>query len=213
MSRIVLITGGAGDLARAIHELLERDGWRVYAPGRSELDVADAQSVSAYFHQLPTLDLLINNAGTTADSLMLREDTLARDSVIDVCLRGPFLCSRAALPGMQSAGHGHIVNIGSYAARGVIGQTAYSAAKAGLLGLTKSIAAESGPHGVRANLVLPGWLPSRMTSAVAPAALAAARDAHVLGHFNTTAAVAQFIACLHELTAVSGQVFQLDSRL
>ena len=211
---VALITGGEGTLATALADYLIEAGWLVLAPGRRDLDVTDSAAVQTCFAGIPQLDLLINNAGLTRDELLLSQSEADRDTVLDVCLRGAFLCSREAARVMIPQRAGHIINIGSHSAlTGPVGQTAYAAAKAGLTALTKSLAAELGPYDIRVNAVLPGWMESKMTAPVPVAARQRALDAHVLGRLNTPADTARFIAFLHTMSAVSGQVFSLDSRL
>jgi NAD(P)-dependent dehydrogenase (short-subunit alcohol dehydrogenase family) len=215
MSRpVAMITGGEGTLAAALREELAAADWLVHAPGRAELDVTDSSAVAAWFAGLSRLDLLVNNAGLTSDALFAVQPDHERGAVTEVCLRGAFLCCRAAARIMLPRGTGHIVNIGSHSAlTGPVGQTAYASAKAGLLALTKSLAAELGPHNIRVNAVLPGWMESKMTAAVSAPVRQRALESHVLGRFNTPAEAARFIAFLHSMTAVSGQVFSLDSRI
>ena len=110
--------------------------------------------------------------------------------------------------------HGHIINVSSYSGRvGARGQTNYAAAKAGLLGLTQSLAREVGSRNVRVNAVLPGVLPTAMTAALGPETQAAFAAANALGRINSIAEVARFIVFLATLENVSGQLFQLDSRI
>src|SRR5262245_60119917 len=145
---VVLITGGEGALASALCSEFTAAGWTVHAPGRNEMDVTSAAVVQEYFSGLTGLDLLINCAGLARDGLLLSQTEEDRDAVLDACLRGAFLCSRAAARLMQSRREGHIVNIGSHSSfTGPAGQTAYAAAKAGLTALTKSLAVELGPAG------------------------------------------------------------------
>jgi 3-oxoacyl-[acyl-carrier protein] reductase len=208
-----VITGGQGDLALALVEVLQGSGWKVYAPGRSELDVTDADKVRAWFSALGPVHLLVCNAGVVDDALMssLREEQW--DRVLSVNLSGAFNCIRAVLPQMVELGQGHIVTMGSYSGlTGPVGQAHYAAAKAGLVGLTKSIAKEYGPSGVRCNCVLPGFLDTKMTATVKPERRAAVLAQHALGKFNTVGDAARFVLQLDAMTAVSGQVFQLDSR-
>ncbi|HWB05649.1 MAG TPA: SDR family oxidoreductase [Verrucomicrobiales bacterium] len=210
----VLITGGEGDLAAALRAEFVSAGWNVLAPGRGELDVTNTAQAARYFSSLTKLDLLVNNAGIRRDALLATQMMEDRDEVFDVCLRGAFLCSRAAAGLMQAQGSGHIVNIGSYSAlSGPAGQTAYAAAKAGLIGLTQSMASELGPHGIRVNCVLPGWLETKFAKGVPEEVTRRVLAEHALGKFNTPVDAARFIAFLHTITAVSGQVFQLDSRI
>ncbi len=209
-----LITGGEGDLALAVRSCLETAGWQVHAPGKAELDVTSAASVAHYFVGIKSLDLLINNAGATQDALALSMTSEQWDRVMAVNLDGAFRCTRAALKLMVKQRAGHILNIGSFAAlNGTEGQSNYAAAKAGLIALTQSVAAEYGPRNVRCNCVLPGFLETKMTEAV----LAKRRDqvlaSHALGRLNTVADAARFIVSLDSFQHISGQVFQLDSRV
>lgn len=212
MSRTVVITGGHGALGSAIAEAFRAAGWCVHAPGRAELDVQDAATVAAWFSARGRLDLLVNNAGVRADAPCLTLKEADWDRVLGTCLRGAFLCARAAIPWLTQSGH--IVNIGSFSAlAGVAGQAAYCAAKAGLIGLTQSLAAEIGPQGKRVNCVLPGWMDTPFTADVPPPGRQQAVDRHVLGKLSTPADCARFLLTLQDMPAVSGQTFQLDSRI
>lgn len=211
---VVLITGGGGDVASALGDEFDASGWQVLAPLRSELDVTSPEQVERFFSRLIRLDFLINNAGIRRDALLIHQPEADRDAVLDVCLRGAFLCSRAAAGIMTKQTEGHILNVGSFSGiTGPAGQSAYAAAKAGLVALTKSLAAELGPHGVRVNCVLPGWLETKFTSGLSAEVVRGARESHVLGRFNTPRDAARFVVFLHGMAAVSGQVFQLDSRI
>ena len=211
---VVLITGGSGGLAAALHEVFAADGWQVIAPSHGDLNVICPEAVKRLFSGLTRLDLLVNNAGIRRDALLPQQSEADRDAVLDVCLRGAFYCSREAGRIMVPTGEGHIVNVGSNSAlTGPAGQSAYAAAKAGLIALTKSLAVELGPLGVRVNCVLPGWLETKFTAGMPEEIINRARNAHVLGQFNTPQQAARFVRFLHGMTAVSGQVFQLDSRI
>lgn len=213
--KTALITGGEGDLAKAVRGLLEADGWTVLAPGRAELDVASAESVNAFFGGVTSLDLLINNAGVIADGPLVQMSEEDFERVLDVCLKGAFLCSQKAMWLMAKKRNGHILNIGSFAALyGTAGQANYAAAKAGLIGLTKSTAAEYGAKNVRCNCVLPGLLDTKMTQHLMgdPAKKDELTKMHLLRKLNTVEDAARFIVFLDTMKAVSGQVFQLDSR-
>lgn len=211
---VALITGGNGTLARALRDELLHAGWLVHSPGRDALDVTSPAHVQSFFASLPRLDLLVNNAAITRDAPLISQPDADRDAVLDVCLRGAFLCARAAAGLMIPQRAGHIINIGSHSAlTGPAGQTAYASAKAGLHALTKSLAEELGPHNIRANTVLPGWLDTKMTAPVPAAVRQRALESHTLGRFNSPADAARFIVFLHSMSAVSGQVFSLDSRI
>lgn len=218
MTPLALITGGAGDLAQALRAELETIGFEVLAPGRAELDVTNASLVVSYFTQSVSrpLDLLINNAGLCRDMSVAKMTESDFDAVIDANLKGAFLVSQAAVKLMSRQRQGHIINIGSYSAlSGPFGQASYAAAKAGLIGLTQSLAKEYGSRNIRANCVLPGFIETKMTRHLLADENWKARllDTHTLGRLNTPHDAARFVVFLHGMQNVSGQVFQLDSRI
>ncbi|MEP6820819.1 MAG: SDR family NAD(P)-dependent oxidoreductase [Chthoniobacterales bacterium] len=212
--RVAIVTGGNGDLARAIVPALEREGVRVHAPGRELLDVNSPESVLEFFAGIEQIDLLINSAGLRADVVSAKMSAADWDAVLSTNLRGAFLCAQAAGLKMMRQRSGHIVNIGSFSARfGTFGQSNYAAAKAGLVGLTQSMARELGKRNVRVNCVLPGFLETKFTADMPDEAKLLALQMHELGRFNTAEEAARFIAFLDTMPFVSGQVFQLDSRI
>lgn len=239
---VVLITGAAGGLGRAlVHEFFQ-NGWQVIAAAhraeswngsagdalggvRSEdrlwltgLDVVDRSAcqalVRAAIERFGRIDCLVNNAGLTADDSFARMSDADWQRVIDVNLKGAFLCSQAVSRPMASVRSGHIINISSWSARnGTRGQANYAAAKAGLIGLTQSLAKELGSRNVRVNAVLPGVLPTAMTARLTSSQLDELASSNVLGRIGTLEEVARFIVALSAMQNVSGQVFQLDSRI
>jgi NAD(P)-dependent dehydrogenase (short-subunit alcohol dehydrogenase family) len=210
----ILITGGKGDLARALEAEFLRKGHRVDAPGRQTLDVTDEKQIDAYFSGLARIDVLIANAGLTRDNLLANMSPGDFDQVMNTNLRGAFLCARAAVKLMVKQRGGHLLFIGSRSARhGPRGHSNYGASKAGLVGLAQSLAQEYGSRNIRSNVVLPGFLETRMTASVRPERREEIRAEHVLGRFNTVENAARAIAFLVQLDHVSGQVFTLDSRL
>ncbi len=229
--RVVLITGAAGGLGQGLVNEFAAQGWRVVAGYHRttahtetdsvwpvQLDVTDRsrieQVVPDILQRWPRIDALINNAGLTANALSshLSDDDWNR--VLSVNLKGAFLCSQAVLRPMLKQRDGHIINISSFSGRcGARGQSNYAAAKAGLLGLTTSLAKEVGSRNVRVNAVLPGVLPTAMTNQLDAAQLAAFATANALGRINSVAEVARFIVFLAAMQNVSGQLFQLDSRV
>ncbi|MEM1295833.1 MAG: SDR family NAD(P)-dependent oxidoreductase [Verrucomicrobiota bacterium] len=213
-SRVALITGGEGDLARTIAQQLSADGWQVHAPGHAELDVTNRESIKAYVDQhFDRIDLLINNAGITRDGAFLKLEETEWDDVLSTNLKGTFLCSQAVLRLMQKQRDGHIINIGSYSAlHPPIGQANYAAAKAGLFGLTKSLAKEVGKRNIRVNCVLPGFLETKMTADLPEEVRQRALGQHALGRFNTCDEAARFVVFLASTENLSGQTYQLDSR-
>ena len=134
--------------------------------------------------------------------------------MLDVNLRGAFLCARAVARPMIRQRDGHIINLSSLAARrGPAGQSSYAAAKAGLVGLTQSLAKELGSRNVRVNAIFPGMMPTNMTAKMSAEQLAAFAHANALGRINSPDEVARFIVFLATTQNISGQVFALDSRI
>jgi NAD(P)-dependent dehydrogenase (short-subunit alcohol dehydrogenase family) len=211
---VAIITGGAGALAGAIAQSVRDRGLQVHAPEKTELDVTDVESVRAFFARFDQVNLLINNAGVRADALCVKMSEAEWDQVLAVNLRGAFLCSQAVSMKMMRQRSGHIINVGSFAAKfGSVGQANYAAAKAGLIALTQSLAKEMGKRGVRVNCVLPGFLETKFSDGMPEKAKKEILEAHELGQFNTVTDAARFIAFLETMSFVSGQVFQLDSRV
>ena len=231
ISRVALITGAFGGLGQALVSEFAAQGWRVAAgwhraARRQEiervwpvkLDVTDQSGVNLAVRQLierwGRVDLLINNAGCTADQLAWQISDNDWQRVVDVNLKGAFLCSQAAVRPMLKQRSGHIINLASVAGRqGARGQSSYAAAKAGLIGLTQTLALELGARNIRVNAVLPGVLPTPMTAKLTAAQLATFRAANALGRLNAVAEVARFLAFLASTENISGQSFQLDSRI
>lgn len=216
ISKVAVVTGGEGTLSRAVAQGLLADGWVVHAPGRETMDVGDSGAVKAFFAGLDRVDLVVNQAGVIDDGSVVKMSVEQFEGVVDVSLTGAFRCAREALKLMSRQRGGHLIQVGSFAAmQGTIGQSNYAAAKAGLIGLTKSMALEYGPRNVRANCVLPGLLETRMTAALLSDSerRAELESRHALGRFNTVEDVARFIVMLDTMQHVSGQVFQLDSRV
>jgi len=208
-----VITGGTGSLGSAIAEALRAPDWLVEAPGSSELDVRDSDAVRAYFERRP-VELLVCAAGVIRDAPLARLSAEAWAETWAVNFHGAEQCAKAVLPGMRQRGGGHIVFISSFSAlHPPVGQAAYAAAKAALLGFATDLAASKENPNIRINAVLPGFLETRMTETVTAPRRKQILEAHTLGRFNTCEATAGFIRFLHdELPHTSGQVFQLDSR-
>jgi len=212
-SPVVLVTGGEGGLGRGIAAVFRDQGAEVYAPGRGELDVTDTESVTGYIARLRRVDVLVNNAGVTADRPLVRMTEDEWQRVIDVNLSGAMRCAQAVARGMIKRRSGVIINVASYSAiMPPFGQANYAAAKAGLIGLTKSLAKELGSRNVRVNAVLPGFLATKMTAGLSDEAVAGVMNDHALGRLNTVDDAARFIVFLATMENISGQVFQLDSR-
>ncbi len=228
---VVLVTGAGGGLGQALVQAFRGAGWRVAAAGHREaplgegddllgftMNVTDRsqceRGVASILERWGQLDVLINNAGVTSDRLVMEMTDADWDRVIDVHLKGAFLCSRAALPAMVRQGDGQILNISSFAARsGGKGQVNYAAAKAGLIGLTLSLAREVAEHGVRVNAVLPGLLPTKLTRGLPEAARKGLVATNLLNRMNGLEEVATLVVGLAKTRDVSGQVLQWDSRI
>lgn len=154
--------------ARETAELIKSNG------GTAEIfkaSVNNEEEVTQMFSEiekkLGTVDILVNNAGITKDNLLLRMKTEEWDEVIDVNLKGAFLCTRAAIKGMMKKRYGKIINISSVVGfSGNAGQFNYSATKAGLTGMTKSAALELSARGIRVNAVAPGFIETDMTASL-----------------------------------------------
>jgi 2-hydroxycyclohexanecarboxyl-CoA dehydrogenase len=171
--RRALVTGGAGGIGAAVAGRLAAEGAEVVVAdldlGRAEavageisaaaveLDVTDLDSARAAVERFGALDVLVNNAGTDEFGFFVETTPEQWEKVIGVNLRGVLNCTLAALPGMQAAGYGRIVNIASEAGRiGSKGSAVYSAAKAGVIGFTKVMAREGARFGITANAIAPG---------------------------------------------------------
>lgn len=214
MPERIVITGGMGALAQAIAAEFDNSGWIVEAPGRDELDVSCSKSVATFFSSRD-VDLLICAAGIIRDAPLAKLSESDWDNVLETNLIGSARCAKAAAHRMLQQRKGHLVFISSYSAlHPPKGQAAYAASKAGLIGLSHSLAIEYGSVGIRSNVLLPGFITTPMTSQVSSTRRANVRAEHVLGRFNTPCCVARFIRFLEEdLPHTSGQVFQLDSRV
>ena len=228
--KVALITGANGGLGRALVNEFVAHGWHVVAGARAPvplshpqivpvpLDVTNPeqidQAIATTVERFQRLDLLINNAGLTADAPLAQLSEDDWDRVLDVNLNGAFRCARAVARQMLRQRDGHIINLSSHAARrGPRGQANYAAAKAGLVGLTQSLAKELGSRNVRVNTIFPGVLPTNMTAQLSAEQLTAFAEANALGRINSVEEVARFIAFLATTQNISGQVFALDSRM
>src|SRR5207237_10611627 len=200
--KVALVTGASRGIGRAIAEELGRLGAEVVGTATSEtgaanvpgigkvLDVKDAAQCDALIQavqkELGDIAILVNNAGVTRDNLALRMKDADWDEVIDTNLRAVFRLSRAVMRGMMKARWGRIVNITSVVAEsGNAGQANYAAAKAGVVGMTKSLARELGSRNITVNCVAPGFIDTDMTRALADEQKAKLLEHIPLGRLGT----------------------------
>ena len=233
--RVALVTGSTRGIGRAIATTLAGAGARVAVVGReraraeeaaSQLggeargfacDVADTASVAALVEEVEksfgSLDILVNNAGLTRDNLLMRIKDADWDAVLDANLRGAFASIRAASRGMMKRRWGRIINIASIVGiTGNKGQANYAASKAGLIGLTKSVAKELGSRNILCNAVAPGFIETDMTAAMTPearTAMSAQIPLERLGKPEDVAGTVAFLASEHA-AYITGQVFVVD---
>jgi len=183
---------------------------------RADVRVASdvEQLVASAFGRWGSLDVLVNNAGIARDGLAVRMGEQDWDEVLDTNLKGPFFCIRASGRIMLQRRSGHIISIASLSGiMGREGQVNYSAAKAGLIGLTKTAARELGPSNIKVNAVLPGYLATDMGQAAPDRVRERTVSESALGRTSEPGEVAEFVYRLSLMNNVSGQVFNLDSRL
>lgn len=237
--KTALVTGGSRGLGRAIclelaegganvafcwagNEAAARETARaVEALGARALavrcDVADAERVDALvkavLEAFGRIDVLVNNAGITRDNLVMRMSEEDFDAVIAANLKGAFLCMRAVSRPMLRQRYGRIVNVSSVVGlRGNAGQANYAASKAGIIGMTKSLARELASRGVTVNAVAPGFMETDMTAALPEAARAAALGSIPMGRPGApedAAKAAAFLAS-DEAAYITGQVLAVD---
>jgi 3-oxoacyl-[acyl-carrier protein] reductase len=233
--RTALVTGSTRGIGRAIAETLAGAGARVAVVGRDAAkaqeaaaavgngaqgfgaDVGDPKSVVALVEAVEgafgQIDILVNNAGLTRDNILFRIKDDDWDTVIDANLRGAFIAIRAASRGMMKRRWGRIINIASIVGiTGNKGQANYAASKAGLIGLTKSVAKELGSRNILVNAVAPGFIETDMTAAMTPearAALSGQIPLERLGSPRDIAGVVAFLASEHA-AYITGQTLVVD---
>jgi 3-oxoacyl-[acyl-carrier protein] reductase len=236
--RTALVTGSTRGIGRAIAESLAGAGARVAVVGRdasraievaSEIssdaagfacDVGDVASVTALVERVEKsfgqIDILVNNAGLTRDNILFRLKDDDWDAVLDANLRGAFVAIRAASRGMMKRRWGRIVNIASVV--GIIGnkgQANYAASKAGLIGLTKSVAKELASRNILINAVAPGFIDTDMTAAMTPEARATLSGQIPLERLGSPSDIAGAVTFLASDLAsyITGQVLVVDGGL
>lgn len=241
-SRVALITGGSRGIGKAVALMLASEGHKVAinyvanddaanavvaeivaAGGTAKAvkgDVGDESAVDAMISEvqdsLGPIEILVNNAGITRDDLLMRMKPEAWDVVMQTNLKSVYLCSRAVMRGMLRGRWGRIVNLSSVAGvYGNAGQANYAAAKAGVIGFTKSLAKEIGSRGITVNAVAPGFIATDMTAALGEAVAEAATEKITLGRLGLPEEVASAVSYLASPDAsyVTGQTIVVDGGL
>ena len=241
--QVAIVTGAGSGIGEAIAVRLATEGATVCVTDRNidaartvaagvrakagaaeahHLEVTDDASVQAAFswaqEHLGPVDVLVNNAATATSTPLEEMSEKDWDRDVDVVLKGPFLCARAVLPDMVRRRRGVVVNVGSVNGFQFLGQDAYSAAKAGLVSLTRSIAVRYGPYGIRANLVAPGTVRTPAWTnrlAANPELLDQLTRWYPLGRLGEVDDVAAAVAFLisNEASWISGTVLCVDGGL
>jgi 3-oxoacyl-[acyl-carrier protein] reductase len=237
--RVALVTGGGRGIGRAIAVRLAQEGARVAISYRSndaaaeetaELvrkagvecetfkgDVASPEEVEALMkgvgEAFGSVEILVNNAGTTRDNILLRMKDAEFDEVLATNLKGTYLCTRAVLRGMVRARWGRIVNISSVVGLlGNAGQANYAASKAGIIGFTKSVAREVAGRGITANAVAPGYVETELTGELPEKIKEQILNQVPVGRFGEPEEIAEVVAFLAGERAeyVTGQTIAVD---
>jgi 3-oxoacyl-[acyl-carrier protein] reductase len=231
--RTALVTGGSRGIGRAIATSLAEAGATIvigYRSGADEAaevadgiggravqaDVSDPEEAKRLVEDAGEVDVLVNNAGVTRDGLLARMSDEDWSTVLDTNLGGTFNTCRAVIRGMMKRRAGSIVNVSSIVGvHGNPGQTNYSASKAGIIGFTKALARELGSRGVRANVVAPGYISTRLTNDLPEELQQAMLASTPLGRFGDPEDVAGAVRFLASDAAafVTGEVLLVDGGL
>lgn len=243
MSKLALITGGSRGIGKAIAKKLAKEGYNLVINYNSsekralkvkddlekefkievkviQCDVSDYKQVKKMYKKIKksfdSLDILVNNAGITKDNLILRMREKEFDQVIDINLKGTFNCCKIFGKAMLKQRSGKIVNIASVVGiMGNAGQSNYAASKAGVIGLTKSLAKEFSSRSINVNAVAPGFIKSDMTDKLNEKTVKKYKDNIPLGDLGTPEDVAKVVnfLCSDQSDYITGQVINVDGGL
>ena len=227
----VLITGGSRGIGAAAVELFAQRGDTVYFIYEKEhekaaavaqstgaeaicCDVADAQAVQEVFKRIPEVDILVCNAGVCWYGLLTDMAEADWNRIFDVNVKGIYNCVKAAMPAMLRKHSGSIVTVSSmWGQVGASCEAAYSATKGAVIALTKALAKELGPSGIRVNCVAPGVILTDMCGGVAPDILAELAEEAPVGRNGTPEDVAKVVEALADAEFVTGQVLGVSGGL
>ncbi len=233
---IALVTGASRGIGAAIADALAKAGAKVIGTATSDagaaaistrmatlggvgrlLDVADSASVDALIDAISkefgAISILVNNAGITRDGLLMRMKDEDWDTILNTNLSSIFRTSKAAMRGMMKARKGRIISIASVVGvTGQAGQTNYAAAKAGIIGFSKSLAREIGSRGITVNVVAPGFIETDMTKDLPEANKQGMRDAIALGRFGSPDDIAHAVLFLASSQAayITGETLHVN---
>ena len=224
----VVITGGSRGIGAAAVKLFTELGHRVYflyekehgaakqvaeATGATAIccDVADGAAVKAAFSQIPSVDILICNAGIVHVGLMSQMEESAWDRIFDVNVKGIYHCVNAVMPYFLQTHKGCVITVSSmWGQVGASCEAAYSATKGAVIALTKALAQELGPSGIRVNCVAPGVIQTDMCASVDPAVMEDLREQTPVGRLGEAEDVAKAMLYLSEAEFVTGQVLPVN---
>lgn len=229
--KTALVTGASGGIGGAIAEALAEQGAQLVLTGRRRealeglarqlpgtarvlvADLSSSEGIAALVSEVGPLDILVNNAGLTRDNLALRMKAEEWQSVLDVNLTATFRLIQAVLKGMMKQRYGRIINITSIVGvTGNPGQANYAASKAGMIGMTKSLAAEVASRGITLNCVAPGFIKTAMTDALSDSQQDALRNAIPMQRMGSVEEIAAAVAFLasDEAAYISGQTLHVN---